>query len=210
MCGVQLPRQDHYEIARQAGIERLKQRFDPERLARLGVPVRPDGCLAWMSLCWRLQITPDPFSMVLLPGHEEAGISWQILALDYLDGDPAVPPARFLSFADFPQVRSYLRAFDGRIIGRLSRGVGRDAKQFAQAAQRCGGARGEQAPLSYLFRLFPRFELQVVRHEGDEDFPPSCNVLFPDNALELLTAESIVVAAEKLTSSLEGRSPARR
>lgn len=202
-----LPYQDHYELARDAAIERLRQRFDPDRLARLGAELRQEGAIELPTLCWRFAIGLEPFSMVLLPGDGQVSIVWQILALDYLGGEPAGGPARFLSFAEFPQVRSYLKAFEGRVTGRLSRGVGGQEETFVRAAERCLGARGSGSPLSYLFRLFPRFELQVVRHEGDGDFPPSCNVLFPDNALRVLSAESVIVAAERLVSSLEGKSP---
>ena len=204
---IHLPHQDHYEVAREAAVKRLRQCFDPERLARLGVDLREDGAIELPALCWRFAIRLDPFSMVLLPGDGAVNVVWQILALDYLSGDPSGAPARFLSFAEFPEVRSYLRAFEGRVTGRLGRGVGGDEETFVRAAERCLGARGSASPLSYLFRLFPTFELQVVRHEGDEDLPPSCNVLFPDNALRVLSAESIIVAAERLVSSLEGKSP---
>ena len=202
-----LPYQDHYELARDAAIERLRARFDPDRLARLGAELRQDGAIELPALCWRFAIRLEPFSMVLLPSEGQVRIVWQILALDYLGGEPAGAPARFLSFAEFPQVRSYLRAFEGRVTGRLSRGVGGHEETFVRAAERCLGARGTASPLSYLLRLFPRFELQVMRHEGDEDFLPSCNVLLPDNAMSVLSAESVIVAAERLVSSLEGKSP---
>ena len=100
-----------------------------------------------------------------------------------------------------------MRAFEGRVIARLSRTVGRDEAEFVRAAQRCLGTRGSGRPLSYLFRFFPILELQAVRHEGDEDLPPSCNVLFPDNAPHLLSSESMIVAAERFVSALQGRTP---
>ncbi len=207
MSKVRLPRQDHYEIARRAGIEKLKQRLEPDRLKRLGAALAEDGTIQIASLCWSFALRQEPFSMVLLPDRRPAGSVWQILALDYLSAEPPRPPARFVSFADLPEGRGYQRAFDGRVTARLSRGVGSNVEAFVEAAERCGGSRGSESPMSYLFRFFPRFELQVMRHEGDEDFPPSCTVLFPDNALEMLSAECVVVAAEKLVASLEGKIP---
>lgn len=202
-----LPYQDHYEVARDAGLERLKQRSDAGRLRRLGAHRREDGAIELASLCWRFAVRLDPFRMEVLPERREANIVWQILVLDYLCHEPAGAPERFLSFADFPQLRSYLKAFEGRVIQRLNQTVGKDKEEFVSAGQRCHGTGGAAEPLSYLFCFFPRFEIQVVRHEGGEEFPPSCNVLFPDNALDLLTAESIIVAAEKLVSSLRGKKP---
>jgi len=68
--------------------------------------------------------------------------------------------------------------------------------------------RATSHPLTFLFAFFPHFELQVARHEADEEFPPLCNVCFPDNAPDLLSVESMTVAAEKLVSALEGGTPA--
>jgi hypothetical protein len=144
--------------------------------------------------------------MVLLPGGEECSVVWQILALDYLKADVPRPPERFLSFADFVEVRTYLKVFEGRVTGRLARGVARDAQEFAQAAERCGGVKGGSPP-AYLFRFLPRLELQVTRYEGEEDLPPACNVLFPDNAMQVLSPECVIAAAELLVSALKGKRP---
>ena len=207
MAKIVLPHQDHYEIARDRGAEELRRRLDAERLRGLGVEVSDEGGLVLASLCWRFALTADPFSMVLLPQGRECSVVWQILALNYLNADLPPEPGRFVSFAEFAESRGYLRAFDGRVTERLSRTAGREAQGFIAACERCAGTQGTSRPLSYLFHFFPRFEFQVVRYEGDEDFPPACNVLFPDTALEVLSAESMIVAAERLVSALQGKSP---
>jgi len=207
MAKINLPRQDHYDIARDAALEELKGRSDPERLRLLGAAAGEGGALELACLAWRFGVELDPLSVVLLPDGEPCGIVWQILILNYLCAQPPRPPERFVSFADFEDVRTYLKPFEGRVIQRLVHSVGQDRERLAEAAQRCAGRQGCDRPLTYLFNFFPQFELQVVHHEGDEDFPPSCNVLFPDNALELLTAENMIVAAELLVSSLKGKRP---
>ena len=95
----ELPHQDHYEIARDAGVEKLRAAFDPRRLGQLGATLVRDG-IDLDVLCWRLRLTLDPFSVVLLPGGQTVSIVWQILVLDYLSGGPASSPRRFVSFAD--------------------------------------------------------------------------------------------------------------
>ena len=93
------------------------------------------------------------------------------------------------------------------MLERLSRTVGRDEESFCRAAESWGGVRAEAKPRRYLFRFFPLFELHLLRYEGDEDFPPYCNVLFPDNMLALFSAEDAIVAAEQLVRCLEGKGP---
>ena len=203
-----LPRQDHYEIARDAGVARLREAYDPDRLAVLGAEVVGDRVIELDVLRWRCRVAVEPFSMVVLPEEREPGIVWQVLILDYLAAAEPRAPVRFLSFGDFPEARSYLQVFQGRVADRLGHGVGAEADGFASACESCGGVRGTASPLSYLFHFFPRLEMQLVRYEADEDFPASCSVLLSDNAPDMLSMESVIVSAEKLVSALEGRGPA--
>ena len=203
----QPPRQSNYRIARDAGIRRLRERCEPRRLQHLGADVGAEGRIELPCLCWRFAVSLEPFSMTALPEGQELDLVWQILVLDYLSSECEHPQTRFQSFADFPDVRGYLPVFQGRVIQRLTWTVGRDKEQFAAAAERCGGVRGTDSPLSYLFHLFPRFEIQVLRDEGDEDFPTSFSLLLPDNATEMLSLEGMIVAAERLVASLQGKDP---
>lgn len=206
---MRLPRQDHYEIARDAALRRLQEGLGAERLALIGARLAEDGgTIILPSLCWEFRVQASPFAMSVLPGGGEVSMVWQILVLDYLGAREPVPARGFASFADFPDGRGYQPAFEQRVIGRLSRTAGRDRQTFVQAVERLGGAPVGQGPVRCILRFFPLLEFQVVRYEGDEDFPPSCNVLFSDNLLSILTMEDGIVAAERLVSALEGKGPA--
>ena len=206
---MRLPRQDHYEIARDAAVDRLRGGLDAERLGRLGAQFTEDGrAISVPSLCWRLLVRVDPFSMSLEPDGGDVAIAWQILVLDYLNSSDPVRPSGFRSFADFAEGRGYQRAFDQRVVGRLSHTVGRDGAAFAEAARRLGAEPSGADPVRCIFRFFPLLEFQVARYAEDEDFPPSCNVLLSDNLLSIFTMEDGIVAAERLVSALEGKTPA--
>jgi hypothetical protein len=207
MTKIELPHQDHYDVALRSEVRALNERFDPVRLAALGVEVKDGRRVELPVLCWRFAVEAEPFAMSLVPGGGRPGVVWQILVLDYLNAEHPRRPTGFRSFADFAGARTYLGVYEARVGERLARTVGADAEQFARAAERCGGIRGTQEPLSYLFRFFPLLELQVVRHEGDEDFPASCTVLFSDNAPDVLTLECMIVAAERLVAVLRGKTP---
>ena len=92
MREIHLPHQDHYEVAREAALRQFRERFDAERLGRLGVDLKEDGSLALTALCWRFAVQLDPFLVATVPEGREVGIVWQILTLDYLNGEPAGPP----------------------------------------------------------------------------------------------------------------------
>ncbi len=204
-------RQDHYLAAREAALERLKPGLDAERLQKLGASLNPeDGTIGIQVLRWRVQVRPEPYAMHLLPEGGEVQIVWQILVLDYLGAERVTAPTGFVSFADFAEGRSYQQAFEGRANARLSRGVGRTREGLLQAARALGGTVAEGDPLRCMFRFFPLVEFQVVRSEADEDFPASCSVLFSDNMLDIFSLEDGIVAAERLVSALEGKTPAAR
>lgn len=208
---MQLPKQDHYEIARDAALQKLTADLDAARLEALGARLDPEtGAIVLPTLCWQIEVQPEPFAMCLLPGREPVAISWQIIALNYLAAPHPQPPHGFVSFADIPEGRSYLSAFDGRVCQRLSHTAGREAAAFEEAARRLGAEPIAGKTTRCIFRVFPLFELEVVRSEADEDFPASCNVLLPDNALALFSLEDGIVAAERLVSALEGKTPAAR
>jgi len=200
---------DHYEIARDKALSRLQDRFERGRIERLGAKVTGKRKVELPCLAWRFGFTLDPYSAVVLPSEDTLSMKWQILSLEYLAAPVPAAPGEFVSFAQFPETRTYKPTFDGRVLGRLSHGIGTEREKFVECAERCDGAMAEEDnPCTYLFKVFPRFELQVTHHKADEEFPAACNVLFPDNALEVLSPESIVVAAEMLTASLEGKQPA--
>ena len=210
-----LPKQDHYELARDAALRRLRSGLDADLLRLLGAGLSDDAnAIVIPSLCWEFQVTLSPFSLCLLPGRQDVSAVWQILVLDYLGAREPVPPRKFVSFADFPDGRGYQSAFEARVTSRLGRTAGGDAAALLRAAERLGATplqgRGSpvQEPVRCILRFFPLLEFQVVRYAGDEDFPPSCNVLFSDNLLSIFSMEDGIVAAERLVSALEGKTPA--
>ncbi len=99
---MQLPKQDHYEIARDAALQKLRDDLDAARLETLGARRDPEtGRIVLPTLCWEIEVLPEPFEMCLLPDREPVAISWQIIALNYLAAPQPQPPHGFVSFADF-------------------------------------------------------------------------------------------------------------
>ncbi|MFO8007879.1 MAG: DUF3786 domain-containing protein [Candidatus Brocadiia bacterium] len=203
------PKQDHYEIARAKALNRLRSSHEPVRLERLGAVLDGgSGTITVPMLCWRVETRLEPYAMRLLAEDVEPDLTWQILVLNYLAAERPAPPTEFVSFADFAEGRGYESAYRGRVNQRLSHTVGRQGDTLKAAVEGLDGTIVEGDPMRCILRFFPLLEFQVVRHEGDEDFPPSCTVLMPDNTLQIFSLEDGIVAAERLVSALEGKSPA--
>ena len=202
-----LKAQKPYEIARLAAVQQLRDNWERTRLQGLGVEFGEGGRMALPCLCWTFELDEESLVVRLAPEGREVSVTWQVLTLNYLCGPAFLPPGRMISFADFPEGRTYIKTFQGRVLQRLATTAARDEDDFIRAAERLGGVELGREPLHYMFRFFPCFEIQVLRHRADEEFPTSCNVLFPENAPLLFSIEDAIVAAEKLISSLKGKSP---
>jgi len=204
-----LPVQDHYEVARARAVQRLEGRLAPERLSALGAERSEDALAVVLPcLCWQLSVSTETWQVSLLPEGVGVSVLWEILALNYLGAEAPRSPRSFLSFADIAEARGYQGAFSSRVLGRLSGGVGRDRDSLKHAVARLGGFAGGGEPLCCMLRFFPLLEFQIMHHAGDQDLAAACNVLFPDNLLSLFSMEDGIVAAERLVSALEGKTPA--
>ncbi len=205
-----MPGSEHYREARAQKLADLRGDLNPRRLRNLGAETEAGDEIRLQCLKWVLRLRMDPYEAVVLPDERPARVSWQVLALDYLTAYIPPPADEFISFTDFPELRNYRDPFEGRVIRRLEGGVGKKKEELVGAARGCGGEKQRDEPLIYDFNFFPLFTLRLVRHPGDEDLPPGCNVLFPDNAVRLLEPESVIVAAESLVGCLEGKTPAEK
>ncbi len=193
-----------YKIARDKKLADFKADLDIGILKKLGAEVESESAFTLQLLGRGCVVELCPFRISVVPDAHEPSLTYQILILDYLSARNPRRPSKFVSFADFPEARGYLKPYRGRVLQRLAHGAGDSEKSFLQAARRAGGENAGNAPKRFMFRFFPLFEMQVVRYEADEDFPSSCNMLFSDNALDLLSVESLIVCAEKLVSVMEG------
>jgi hypothetical protein len=182
-----------------------------------------DGPEAWESL----GATPTPRG-ILLPaldrtlrvdlerrevfvdqrGGEVSGrarSAWGVLALHYLCARDRATDARRVSFAHFSDSRGYLSVFGKRIVDRFLATTGRTAAPFEQSSERLGGRRLDAPGVGYVFDLFPRLPISLIRHEGDDEIGPGAVVLYRADAERLLPAEDRVVAAELLLDALQGK-----
>ncbi len=205
MNKLQNNKQNPYRKARDRFHKCLADSWNAVKFRRLGAEIKKNDILYLDVLNSRCRLSRQSPIVTVLPENREIDLMCQVLVLDYLTADSPVPPARMLSFSDFSEARGYIKPFQGRVIQRMTYTVAADKGKFVDAAERIGGLPAGKRPLRYLFKFFPLFEIQVVRYEADDDFPRECNLFFSDNALQLLSVESLIVSAEKLVSILEGK-----
>jgi len=138
--------------------------------------------------------------------HEEDGIGYypvedtvaaKILAVRYLlYGVPSLNGGEFYTYREMPSGDLYDRQFNGRCILRLAFGFGGKIDRFRLAMERMGAKKLEFGDASYEVCLTEEYYLRFILWEGDDEFPPSSQILFSDNFPNAFEAEDRTVAAE--------------
>jgi hypothetical protein len=141
------------------------------------------------------------------PSKKVVSLVTRILLLHYLiraDGYP--PTGKWVAYKDIPGGLLYAGVFARRVTEPLERRFGKSARSFKDAGIRSGGESVEIGDVSFVFHAFPCVPLQYVLWEGDEEFPPSVQLLFDASVDHYLTLEDMVVLGQVTTGRLINRS----
>lgn len=142
-----------------------------------------------------------PHGNVLTENGTATGPVFALLSLHYLLSKPTIPQGDWISFKEIPGGPIYQAPFQARTIGRLFRKVN-NLSAVEKACERLDGKRMTGGNMAFQFCLFPRVPLGLVCWEGDEEFPPSGNILFDANAKHFLTAEDYAAVGEYLVGQI--------
>jgi hypothetical protein len=141
------------------------------------------------------------------PSKKVVSLVTRILLLHYLiraDGNPLT--GKWVAYKDIPGGLLYAGVFARRVTEPLQRRFGTSAKSFKETGIRSGGELIEIGDASFILHAFPRVPLQYVLWEGDEEFPPSVQLLFDASVGHYLALEDMVVLGQVTTGRLINRS----
>ncbi len=128
--------------------------------------------------------------------EKEVPIQEKILLLHYLYGAwasrcPTVT-GEWISFQEVPDGKFYLDAFHRRARDPLVRAFGekpglleRFSKELFQAVP------ADQGDISVVIQVLPLVPIELIIWAGDDEFPPSGNILFDRSIIEILSAEDV-------------------
>ena len=121
----------------------------------------------------------------------------RILVLRYfLEGTAAPASGKFLTYREMPWGEVYFRQFQGRCIFRLAYGFGGKLDQFQSIMERLGGVRIEYGDCGYEFEFMNNLRLRFILWAGDDEFPPSAQILFADNFSAAFHGEDMAVVGD--------------
>jgi hypothetical protein len=137
------------------------------------------------------------------PSEKTVSLVTRVLLLHYLiraDGSPLT--GKWVGYKDIPGGLLYAGVFARRVIEPLVRKFGNSAKWFKEIGKKLGGKSVEVGDASFILHAFPFIPLQYVLWEGDEEFPPSVQLLFDASVDHYLSLEDIVVLGQMATGRL--------
>jgi hypothetical protein len=111
-----------------------------------------------------------------------------------------------LSYNEIPSGPLYYRNFEGRCLKRAAFAFGNDPALFRRVVESVPGLRFEaldRGDAGYRFEFLNGLFMSLLVWAGDEEFPPSAQMLFDDNFVFAFAAEDLAVAGEVVIRRLK-------
>lgn len=121
----------------------------------------------------------------------------KILVLRYLlEGCYAPAAGKYYTFRELPGCEVYFKQFQGRCIMRLAYGFGNKLQKFSEVMEKLGAVQCTDGDCSYELELLEGLYLRFILWEGDDEFPPSAQILFGDNFPVAFHGEDMAVVGD--------------
>jgi hypothetical protein len=129
----------------------------------------------------------------------------QAMIAYYFHDSAGSPPAEgWISFSELPDGQFYHQAFQGYTARKLQHGFGTDYAGFESGCRALEGEPVEFASRAFRFQVLPRVSILAACWKGDEDFPPSYQILFNDTVSCHLPTDACAILGSMLTGKLLG------
>ncbi|MCI6432750.1 MAG: DUF3786 domain-containing protein [Oliverpabstia sp.] len=183
----------------------LYQKGDPKEISqRTGIPYDPEKQMFMLHLMGVTYFVKHPEYEVTHVQEDRIGyypletaVNARILVLRYLvEGHAALSTGKFITYREAPWGSVYLKQFTGRCIMRLAYGFGNKQELFKNAMEKIGATALSHGDISYEFEFLDGYRLQMILWEGDDEFPPSSQILFSDNFPIAFQAEDMAVVGD--------------
>lgn len=107
------------------------------------------------------------------------------------------------TFREMPWGELYIQPFTGRCLTRAAFTFGTRIAAFRAACEKLRATPLPHGDAGYRFPFFGPYEMEVLVWEGDDEFPPSAQILYTDNFAQGFAAEDRVVAGDILITHIK-------
>ena len=178
--------------------------LDPqEAAARTGTPFENGAfCLTLLGHTYR--ITHPEFSISGEGGPALKSLPAQTFLMRWLlEGKQTAGSRDFLTFREMPWGELYIQPFTGRVLQRAAFSFGTRLEAFRAACTAMGGLPLQAGDAGFEFTLLGNYRLRMLLWAGDDEFPPSAQLLYSANFVDGFAAEDRVVAGDLLCNEIK-------
>ena len=196
--------ENHKEEVPFAHYEQLFRSLDPQEAAeRTGA--KWDGKEFYVNLLGReFAISHPEYALRALDGGNLPPLPTQTFLLRYLlESKNVAWRGEWKTFREMPWGEMYIQPYTGRVLTRAAFTFGFRVAAFKAAAEKMGALPVKHGDAGYEFPLIGNFKMRFLIWEGDDEFPPSAQVLYSDNFAEGFAAEDRVVAGDILITTIK-------
>lgn len=119
------------------------------------------------------------------------------LILRYLMNARGVAPlGSNITYRDVDGGNMYYNNFYGRCLLRLSKTFGNNIEGFKKSLEKVGAEKVDMGDIAYKFEFLNNIYVTFALWEGDDEFPPSSQILFDGNVPFYFTAEDLAVVGD--------------
>ena len=184
--------------------EKFKELNPAEALSRLPDTVW-NGKEFSLTLLGRTYFISHPdYALRAEDGGKLPPLPVQTFLLRYLLESKTVAwTGQWKTFREMPWGEMYITPYTGRVLTRAAFTFGTRLDAFRAACEKMGATKLSHGDAGYLFSFIGGYEMQILVWAGDEEFPPSAQVLYSDNFAHGFAPEDRVVAGDILISVIK-------
>lgn len=197
--------ENHKEEVPFAHYEERFRTLDPAAVTARLAGVQWDGKEFYVNLLRReFAISHPEYAIRALDGGAVPPLATQTFLLRYLlECRDVAWGGTWKTFREMPWGEMYIKPYTGRVLTRAAFTFGTRVAAFRAAAEKMGALPVSHGDAGFQFELVGGYQMQILVWEGDDEFPPSAQVLYSDNFAEGFAAEDRVVAGDILISTVK-------
>lgn len=110
--------------------------------------------------------------------------------------------SKMVPFREIREAAVFERAYERSALEPLKKHFAGRPQELLKAGLELGGIREKYGDVSLTLHAFPKIRLTYIFWDGDEEFPPSANILFQDTIAQWTHPESVPTLAQIGTERL--------
>jgi hypothetical protein len=203
---------EHYNRNQQTTVpfehyQTIYRTLDPDEIARRCNLAFEDGFFKLRVMGREYRAGFPDYRLIDSEGKIEENAEEKILFIHYLcEGKYFSGLGGRLAYNEIPWGSVYYRNFEGRCLKRCAHTFGRDIPAFRELVTRKPGLNAEplnSGDAGYRFEFINGLYIRLILWAGDDEFPPSAQMLFDDNFVYAFTAEDLAAVGEIVIQRLK-------